>query len=467
MQVAEVDVGVPGHERRRGPSLTPSKRNILAGAILSLCAHQAAASSPGLPLQPSLEAPAPLTFAVGDKLKISFYEPSNDDAKWAALGRLREPGPSFYLHDEISGDYTVASDWTISVPMIGTVVVAHHTAADVDAILGKAFSKAVGHPGFVSVSISEREPLYVIGDVNRPGVYEFEPGMTPLNLVALAGGYRTASLPDQGSAIQAAEETAKQIANVNQLSHALAQYAVLQAEIRNTTPTATAQLIGLLGEANAIALVRGEVAKRTGLVQVRAAQLKALNIAVDAAESTLGIDQGRLQPTRDAIGVHLARLASLSTLSREGLIAQLQLDQGQDTVSDYQDRQQNVLSTIAEDQRQLALVKDDVAKFVADTDADLTEQLNERQREIDDLTPSVAAGNEVIKLLTGQDASNDRNAAQFSIVRSGQVIAAGVTTGLQPGDVVQIDQNVSQPAALPAPASGLASAVLPMQSPGP
>ena len=447
--------------------MTPGKRNTLVGAVLCLYAHQAAAASPGLPLQPSLAAPAPLTFAVGDTLNVSFYEPSNDDAKWAALGRLREPGPSFYLHDEISGNYTVASDWTISIPMIGNVVVAHHTAADIDLILGKAFSKAVGHPGFVNVSISKREPLYVIGDVNKPGVYDFEPGMTPLNLVALAGGYRTASLPDQGSAIEAAEETAKQVANVNQLSHALAQYAVLQAEIRNTTATATAQLIGLLGEANANALVRGEAAKRTGLVQVRAAQLKSLEIAVDAAESTFAIDQGRLQPTRDAIGVHLARLASLSTLSREGLIAQLQLDQGQDTVSDYQDRQQNVLSTIAEDQRQLALAKVDVAKFVADTEADLTEQLDERQREIDDLTPSVAAGNEVIKLLTGQDASDKRNAARFAIVRSGRVIAADVTTGLQPGDVLQIDKDASQPAALTAPASGLASAVLPMQSPSP
>jgi protein involved in polysaccharide export with SLBB domain len=447
--------------------LTPGKRNTLAGAVLCLCAHHAAAASPGLPLQPSLAAPAPLTFAVGDTLKVSFYEPSNDDAKWAALGRLREPGPSFYLHDEISGDYTVASDWTISIPMIGNVVVAHHTAADIDLILGKVFSKAVGHPGFVNVSISKREPLYVIGDVNRPGVYEFAPGMTPLNLVALAGGYRTTSLPDQGSAIGAVEETAKQIANVDQLSHALAQYTVLQAEIRNTTAMPTEQLVDLLGESGADVLVREEEAKRTGLVQVREAQLKALQIAVDAAQNTYNIDQGRLQPTKDAIGVHLARLASLSTLSREGLIAQLQLDQGQDTVSDYQDRQQNVLSTIAEDQRQLALAKVDVSKFIADTDVDLTQQLDERQREIDDLTPSVAAGNEVIKLLAGQGASDDHVARRFSVVRGGQVVAADVTTGLQPGDVLQIDRDASQPTAQIGTASGMALAAPLLPSSGP
>jgi protein involved in polysaccharide export with SLBB domain len=193
----------------------PGKRSILACVVLGLCGHQAAAASPGMSLQTALATPAPLTFAVGDTLKLSFYERSNDDAKWAALGRLREPGPSFYLHEEISGDYTVASDWTISIPLIGNILVAHHTAAEIDAVLGKDFSKAIGYPGFVNVSISARAPLYVIGDVDKPGVYAFEPGMTPLNLVALAGGYRTSSLPDEGSTIDAMQETAKQIADVD------------------------------------------------------------------------------------------------------------------------------------------------------------------------------------------------------------------------------------------------------------
>jgi protein involved in polysaccharide export with SLBB domain len=447
--------------------VTPGKRNILAGAVLCLCAHQAAAASPDASSQTSPATPPPLTFAVGDTLKVSFYEPSNDDAKWAALGRLREPGPSFYLHDEISGDYTVGTDWTISIPLIGNVVVAHHTAAETEAILGKDFSRAVGHPGFVNVSLSKREPLYVLGDVNKPGVYGFEPGMTPLNLVALASGYKTTSSSDAGSTIEAVQETAKQIADVNELSHALAQYAVLQAEISNTAAIPTEQLIDLLGEPGADSIVREEEAKRAGLVQVRATQLKALKIAVNAAESTLDIDQGRLQPTRDAIGVHLARLASLSTLSREGLIAQLQLDQGQDTVSDYQDRQQNVLSTIAEDQRQLALTKVDVTKFVADTEVDLSQQLDERQREINDLTPTVAAGNEVIKLLTRQGTPDDANATRFSIVRGGQVFTADVTTELQPGDVLQIDRDASQSTALIGLTAGIASAAAPSPSAGP
>jgi hypothetical protein len=237
--------------------------------------------------------------------------------------------------------------------------------------------------------------------------------------------------------------------------------------INNKDAVPTEQLIDLVGKPNAVSIVRQEQAKRTGLVQVRAAQLKALQIAVDAAESTINIDQGRLQPTKDEIGVHLARLSSLSTLSREGLIAKLQLDEGQDTVSNFQDLQQNVLSAIADDQRQLALAKVDIMKFVADNDVDLNQQLDQRQREIDDLTPSVAAGNEVIKLLARQGAPADSNATRFSIVRAGHVMAANVTTGLQPGDVLQINQERSQPSALMGLTAGMPSATASLQSTDP
>ncbi len=441
--------------------MTPGKRKILAGAVMVLCANQAAlAASPAPTVAP---APAPLTFAVGDTLQISFYEPFDNDAKWQALGRVREPGPSFYRHDEISGDYTVAPDWTISVPVIGNVVVAHHTAAEIEAILGKDFTKAVGGPGFVNVSIAERKPLYVIGWVSKPGVYGFEPDMTPLDLVALAGGYRTTSPPDIMSGIEAVQETAKQIAALDQLSHALAHYSVLKAEINNTKAEPTQQLIDLVGETSAESLVREEQARRMALVRVRAAQLEALQIAVDAAENALVIDQGRLQPTKDAIGVHLARLSSLSTLSHEGLVAQLQLDEGQDSVSDYQDRQQNVLSAIAEDQHQLALARVEIAKFVADTEVDLNQQLDECQSDIDDLTPTVTAGAEVIRLLALQNAPDDSSAMRFSIVRGGQLIAADVTTGLQPGDVLQVDMAGSEATNLVAPGTGLHPATPPFQ----
>ena len=433
---AQAIAGEP-RNRRRKPTWATCK--ILAALVLTLCLHQTVlAAAPPLP--------APLTFAVGDELKVSFYEPFNNDAKWAALGQVRQPGPSFYLHDELSGDYTVASDWTISLPIIGEVVVAHHTAAEVEVILKQDFIKAVGHPGFVNVSIAARTPLYVLGLVDKPGVYPFQPDMTPLDLVALAGGYKTTAL-DAESSVEAVHESASQMSGLDQLRDALAQSAVLQAEINNTAAQTPPQLVALIGQAGADALVQKAQASRQALVQSQAAQAKALQSAVDAAETTFVTDQSRLQPTKDGAGLLLARLSSLRSLSHDGLADQPQIEEAQSAALDSQDRQQNVLAAIANDQHQLVLAKVALMTFVSDNETSLNEQLTEQQREIDTLTPQVAASDEVIKLLTAQDAPANSGGMQFSIVRDGQLITAGLTTGLQPGDVLQVEVAPPEPAA--------------------
>jgi protein involved in polysaccharide export with SLBB domain len=394
--MALADITILQYLQKMWHQVTPSMRNILAGVVLASCAHQAVLASPTPP-----PAPAPLTFAVGDKLKVSFYEPFNNDAKWAQLGQVREPGPSFYLHDELSGDYTVASDWTISLPIIGNVVVAHRTTDEVEAILDKDFMKVVGHPGFVNISIAARKPFYILGFVNKPGVYPFEPDMTPLDLVALAGGYKTTPL-DVESSVEAIHESASETAELDQL--------------------------------------------RDALVQTQTAQAKALQSAVDAAETIFVTDQGRLQPMKDGVAVLLARLSSLKTLSRDGMASELQIDAAQGAALDSQDRQQDVLAAIAADQHQLVLAKIALAEFVSNNELGLNQQLADQQREIDNLTPQVAAGAEVIKLLTSQDAPENSSDMQFSVVREGQLVAAGLTTGLQPGDVLQVEAAPSEPA---------------------
>ena len=41
----------------------------------------------------------------------------------------------------------------------------------------------------VSVEILTFEPIFVLGEVNKPGSYAYAPGLTMLKAIALAGGY--------------------------------------------------------------------------------------------------------------------------------------------------------------------------------------------------------------------------------------------------------------------------------------
>lgn len=82
-------------------------------------------------------------------------------------------------------------------------------------------------PDEVTLNIAEYRPIYVIGDVAKPGEQQFRPGMTVRQAIALAGGVTPVKLPSSNPLIDAADlrseyqthltEVEKQQAIVNRL----------------------------------------------------------------------------------------------------------------------------------------------------------------------------------------------------------------------------------------------------------
>ncbi len=90
---------------------------------------------------------------------------------------------------DLSGDYKVGADGTISVPLIGTVLVAGLDPAGAEKILTQKFSDGYLVDPSVSIQVSESRPFYILGEVKNPGSYKYVSNMTALNAVALAGGF--------------------------------------------------------------------------------------------------------------------------------------------------------------------------------------------------------------------------------------------------------------------------------------
>jgi polysaccharide export outer membrane protein len=95
-----------------------------------------------------------------------------------------------YDESQLTNNFTIAADGTISFPLIGTVTSAGLTANELGAQIAAALKKGqyITSPS-VSVQINQYRPISVLGEVNHPGQYAYQPGMTMLNAVALAGGY--------------------------------------------------------------------------------------------------------------------------------------------------------------------------------------------------------------------------------------------------------------------------------------
>lgn len=78
----------------------------------------------------------------------------------------------------------------VALPFVGNVEVAGKTLGDVRNSLKKAYAeKGVVRGAEVVVGIFEYAPVYVNGDVTKPGSYTFRPGMTVRHAIALASGF--------------------------------------------------------------------------------------------------------------------------------------------------------------------------------------------------------------------------------------------------------------------------------------
>ena len=118
---------------------------------------------------------------------------------WAqASGYRIQPGDVLAItvleDDSLNQQSLVTPDGRISVPLAGTVEASGRTVEAVeDTIADRLASNFAVRPSvFVSVvSVSEEEetfPIYVLGQVEEPGLVEVLPGTTLLQAVALAGG---------------------------------------------------------------------------------------------------------------------------------------------------------------------------------------------------------------------------------------------------------------------------------------
>jgi exopolysaccharide production protein ExoF len=161
---------------------------------------------------PSLVAASDYTVHAGDKLKIRVNQ-----------------------LPELSGEFTVSSTGKIFMSPIGEILVDGLSMNDVSARISDSLI-AGGHSenAETMVELLQSLPIFVVGDVQRPGEYPFRPGLTVLRAISLAGGHFRLSDPGlmrlERDALAARGELATLLKKVNYL---LARRARVHAELED------------------------------------------------------------------------------------------------------------------------------------------------------------------------------------------------------------------------------------------
>lgn len=90
---------------------------------------------------------------------------------------------------ELSDEYRVGSDGTIAFPLIGDLSVEGLTLRQAEEIIETKLKEGYLKKPSVSIEVSESRPFYILGEVRRPGSYNYVAGMSVLQAVAISGGF--------------------------------------------------------------------------------------------------------------------------------------------------------------------------------------------------------------------------------------------------------------------------------------
>ena len=132
--------------------------------LLFVClASACSAVNPGLEDQAAV--PVELRVAPGDKLRVTVFG-----------------------EDRLSGEYQIDNAGSISLPLAGTIEGAGLTKSELEqSITTQLKSQYLRNPK-VTVDVVSYRPFYVLGEVQKPGEYQFRSGLNVLSAIAIAGG---------------------------------------------------------------------------------------------------------------------------------------------------------------------------------------------------------------------------------------------------------------------------------------
>lgn len=113
--------------------------------------------------------------------------------------------------DQLTGDFRVDDRGRIALPLLGSVQASGLTPQELDKRIADDLRKRnlLRNPS-VSVEVLAYRPVFVLGEVAKPGQYPYQPGMTMLTTVAVAGGFTYRGVQDYASVVRTKDNKAEE-----------------------------------------------------------------------------------------------------------------------------------------------------------------------------------------------------------------------------------------------------------------
>jgi exopolysaccharide production protein ExoF len=350
----------------------------------------------------------------------------------------------------ISGDYIVGPSGAISMPFIGELPAAGKTTAQIAAAIGDGLQQKLGLPDRpeASVELAEFRPIFVSGDVQTPGRYPYDPHLTVLKAISIAGGMRRSDT-GQGGARDFIMAQGSYDVLVLQRNGLLARRARLEAE------AADKEEIDFPPELAKTPAGQKLMSDETELMKARQKRLRLQLGSLDDLKQLLQSEieslQKKIATQNRQVDLSRDELKGLGNLAGKGLVVNQRVLTLEQTIAELEGKLLDMDTAILRAKQDIAKATQDAISLQNDRDTEIAQDRQQTEADLDaqNLKMGMYSGLMTEALERAPDAA--RNASgdsvpQMSVLivrmsadgKSGE-IEADENTSVLPGDVVKVE----------------------------
>lgn len=387
-----------------------------------------------------------LTMLFAPSAKAADYELGPMDKVSVRVIEWQTAEGTFREWPTITGDYRVGPSGTLSLPFAGEIAAGGKTTSEIAKEIAKNLRQKLGLVDLpeASVEISEFRPIFVSGDVQTPGKYAFEPEMTVLKAVSLAGGMpRTAGQRFERDYFNARGDFNVIVAQHDRLVVKLAR---LQTELANAQEIKVPD--ELIEKSNAKRLIDDEAAIMLSRKNSLDLQLNGLNELKTLYTNEISSLEKKMDVQNRQMDLTRKELKSIGGLADQGLVVNSRVMGLQTSVADMEGKLLDLDTASLRAKQEINKSTQNETDLQNERKAELANEIQATQAALDESNLKLEMNKNLMTeaLVNAPAAMGNGNrdvvAMQYSIVRNSkgktEELPAEEATTLLPGDVIKV-----------------------------
>lgn len=354
----------------------------------------------------------------------------------------------------IGGDLTVSDAGTVSVPVLGSVAVGDLDDDGLAAEIGKRLKEKIGlvDAPATTVQVLEYPPVYVVGDVSRPGEYKFSSGLTVLQALALGGGEFRAPL-----ALEGAGEVTRLAGALKELDDSItrsnAKIVRLEAEMAGATSVDFSRQPDK-AEPFAAAVYNQEKVIFEARANAVDRKAKSFSELRDLLNEEIGVLEQKTKSTDENIKSIQQQVDSTAMLVAKGAVVATRQGEVERALRTYQDTRLDISTAIMRARQSISQTTRDLQALYDERKTEVASDLQSERAALVQLKLKRETSQKLVldslSSLGGVASEDGKPVLTFVIVRTengtANEISASETTTLMPGDVVKVTRPSLQTA---------------------